>query len=148
MPRFRIILIPAIRLSGLDWDRSGLPTQSVFFHHRVCFRLRWQVSTENWNHGAESNRHTILSAAGDHPIAAHLLALQWHTAVIRPWYKMADYCELAACRGVSFNFTLNLLSCGGVVAISAGRLRQPTRRTNPCAGSYQPETGIEPVSPP
>ena len=42
---------------------------------------------------------------------------------------MADYCELAVCRGVSFNFTLNLLSCGGVVAISAGRLRQPTRRT-------------------
>lgn len=38
-----------------------------------------------------------------------------------PQFASADYCELAACRGVSFNFTLTDMSCGGVVAISAGR---------------------------
>ena len=44
-----------------------------------------------------------------------------HFSIRDTAYNLADYCELAACRGVSFNFTLNLLSCGGVVAISAGR---------------------------
>lgn len=47
------------------------------------------VGTLDWNHGAESNCHCILSAACGSLTAAHLLALQCRTAIVRPWYKMA-----------------------------------------------------------
>lgn len=40
-----------------------------------------------WNHGAESNCHCIFSAACGFLTAAHLLALQCRTAIVRPWYK-------------------------------------------------------------
>lgn len=42
MPRFWITPLPAIRQSGLDRDRSGLPTQSDFIAQISC-----AVSTEN-----------------------------------------------------------------------------------------------------
>lgn len=78
MPRFRIILIPAIRLSGLDGVRSGLPTpsgcpfercdiapalsgvepsslQSRTALHTSGDRRHGQVSTENWCCPVDSN---------------------------------------------------------------------------------------------
>lgn len=84
MPRFRIILIPAIRLSGLDGDRSGLPTPSDFFwlgmmlHHALSgiepsslgtgtplhipssATYYNQASTENWLRRMESNHRKLV----------------------------------------------------------------------------------------
>ncbi len=45
------------------------------------------VGARDWNHGAESNCRCILSAACGSITAAHLLALQCRTAIVRPWYK-------------------------------------------------------------
>ena len=83
MPRFRIILIPAIRQPRLDGDRSGLPTPSVYSFERCDIapalsgvepsslqsrtalhtsgdRRHGQVSTENWLRRMESNHRKLV----------------------------------------------------------------------------------------
>lgn len=69
-----------------DYKSRPLPVEVQQYIAPFYFPTN-MVGARDWNHGAESNCHCILSAACGSLTAAHLLALQCSTAIVRPWYK-------------------------------------------------------------
>ena len=81
-PTFRCVLSCHQARPGVEPGHQGESNPLL-----ITSTHRGVASTENWNHGAESNCHCIFSAACGSLTAAHLLALQCRTAIVRPWYK-------------------------------------------------------------